>query len=125
MSANVEFVTPPLGLEPLTGFDLDEIENAGGSLFSLRASNDQDIRLFVVPGDVMPTYQPVLTDEQVADLGLESADDAVVFAIVNPANGSATVNLLAPIVVNSKTGVAAQIILDGDWPVRQPLSEAI
>ncbi|MBR2876580.1 MAG: flagellar assembly protein FliW, partial [Clostridia bacterium] len=34
-----------------------------------------------------------------------------------------TVNLKSPVIINSTTGVAAQIILEQDYPVRQPILE--
>jgi flagellar assembly factor FliW len=34
---------------------------------------------------------------------------------------SATANLLAPVVIHERTRKAAQIVLDGDFPLRAPL----
>lgn len=123
MSAALEFTAPPRGLQE-TAFDLNEIEKTDGRLFTLR-NEETGIRLFIVAGDVMPTYRPELSDDQAEELGLESPEDAALFAIVNPSNGRPTVNLLAPIVVNKRTNTAAQVILDGDWPVSQPLDEMV
>jgi carbon storage regulator len=38
---------------------------------------------------------------------------------------SATANLLRPIVIHERTRVAAQVVLDGDWPLRAPLQRLV
>jgi len=123
MTDTVTFVTPPLGLGEHTQFELDQVADSG-SLFSLSALTDPNTRLFVVnPGDVLPDYEPAITGAQADALGIQSADDAVLFVIARLADDGLGVNLLAPIVVNRHTGAAAQVILDGQgYPVRALLS---
>lgn len=122
MSAALTFVTPPPGLSPLLDFTLDEVDGVDG-LFALRADDDAGIRLFVVDAArYVGDYSPEISDEQSAALGIIAATDAMVLVVANPATEGTTVNLLAPIVVNSTTGAAAQFILEGqDWPLRAPL----
>ena len=122
MSAALTFVAPPPGLSPLLDFTLDEVDGVDG-LFALRADDDAGIRLFVVDaGKYVGDYSPEISDEQSAALGIIAATDALVLVVANPAMEGTTVNLLAPIVVNSTTGAAAQFILEGqDWPLRAPL----
>ena len=66
----------------------------------------------VPPGMLVPDYSVEIDEDHVASLGLQSADDAVVLAIVTlpPPPQPPTVNLLGPIVVNRTTGVAAQVV---------------
>ena len=122
MSA-LSFVTPPPGLAPHTAFTLDAVAGADG-LFALSAVDDLDVRMFVVdPGVVALDYAPVLSDAQVADLGLRSPDDAQVLVVARLTDEGIGVNLLAPVVVNRPTGTAAQVILEGqDLPVRAVLA---
>lgn len=122
MSAAVAFLSPPPGLAPHTDFDLAPIEGAEG-LFALSARDDAELRLFLVdPSTVVAGYAPVLTDQQAADLALERPDDALLLVVANPGADGVHVNLLAPVVINTATGTAAQLILDGqDHPVRAPL----
>lgn len=122
MTATLTFVSPPPGLAPLTEFSLLEIPGASG-LFTLQAATDQRTRLFVLDARVyLPDYSPVITDDQAAALGLTDPDDALVLVVTNPGESGTTVNLMAPIVVNSVTGRSAQVILDGqDWPLRAEL----
>lgn len=126
MSATLTFTAPPPGFAPFTEFVLDEIEGALG-VFSLRASRAEAVRLFVLDASVyLPSYAPEITDEQAEALGLLSPYDALVLVVANPGeNGSTTTNLMAPIVVNSSTGLCTQVILDGqDWPLRAELARA-
>jgi len=122
MSA-LEFVTPPPGLSPHTSFSLDEVEGGGG-LFTLTAADDPRVRLFAVdPGAVVDDYWPTLSDAHVADLGLAESADARVLVVARMTDEGIGVNLLAPVVINRRTGVAAQVILEGqDLPVRALLS---
>lgn len=123
MSVQLAFVAPPFGLGPLTGFTLSELEGSHG-LFSLVADQDPDIRLFLVDAAAyVGEYSPELSDDQVAAVQVSSPEDALLLVVVTPADDAVTVNLRAPIVVNAKTGAAAQVIVqDGDWPVRAQLA---
>ena len=122
MSAVLSFIAPPPGCAPLVDFTLDEIEGADG-LYALRSVEDQGMRLFVLDaGLFLPDYTPEISDEQAESLELVSGDDALVLVVANPGESGTTVNLMAPIVVNSVNGRGAQFILDGDeWPLRAQL----
>jgi len=122
VSAAVSFVAPPPGLAPHTDFELAPVDGADG-LFALRAATEPALRMYLVdPRGVVEDYAPVLTDEQAGALALTSADDALVLLVANPGVDGVHVNLLAPVVVNTATGSAAQVILEGqDLPVRAPL----
>lgn len=122
MTANLNFIEPPPGLEPLLAFSLDPVAGAAG-LYTLRDAQGGGTRLFVLDAGVfLPDYSPELSDEQAESLELERPEDAVVLVVANPAPGGTTVNLLAPIVVNRTTGTCMQVILeDQDWPLRAEL----
>ena len=123
MSAALTFVSPPPGLAPHVDFGLAPVDGSDG-LFTMRAVDDDALRLYLVdPQTVLQEYAPTLTDEQTAMLELESPDDALLLVVAHPSDDGVSVNLLAPIVVNRGTGVALQVILDGqDYPLRAPLS---
>jgi flagellar assembly factor FliW len=117
------FVEPPLGLEPLTDFTLEQIEGPDG-LFALQSVDDPARRMFLLnPAVYVPNYHPELSDAQAAALNLSTPDEAALFVIANHREGTTTVNLLAPIVVNKTTNMCAQFILEGqDWPIQAPLA---
>jgi len=125
-STTLTFTAPPFGLEPLRDFTLVAVEASNG-LYSLRPDGFADTRLFLLDAAVHLTgYQPLLSDEQCASIELTSTEDVQVYVVVNPSDGESTVNLMAPIVVNRLTGVAAQLILDDPtWPLKAPLASLV
>lgn len=116
------FVTPPLGLDPLTNFTLEQLVGSAG-LYALQAADAPDKRMFLLdPAVYIPDYHPELTDDQAATLQLTSPAEVAMFVIANHRNGAVTVNLLAPIIVNTATDMCSQFILEGqDWPIQAPL----
>ena len=126
MPAQLELVAPLPGLPGHVRYVLDPLDD-GGVLFALRSipTDDKDapIRLFVVsPSAHFPDYTPTIDAD---DLEWDAvAESTVVLVVVHPGRteqDSPTANLLAPIVVDTRTGAAAQVVLDGDWPVRAPV----
>ncbi|MCU1373105.1 MAG: Flagellar assembly factor FliW [Actinomycetia bacterium] len=98
-----------------------------GSPFSLLRSLDHDALEFLVAAPVVlfPDYAPEIDDTSADTLGLTTAEDALVLVIVTIGESAetATANLLAPVVVNIKTRMGAQIVLP-EAPVedlRRPL----
>jgi flagellar assembly factor FliW len=67
--------------------------------------------LVISPFNVVPDYQPDIAEEDVAFLGIQKPEDALVLAITTlHANGSATVNLKGPIVFHRGSRVGKQVI---------------
>lgn len=91
----------------------------------LRSVDDADLAFVVVPpGLFFDDYQFDLGDDHVVRLGLESVEEALVLVIVTVPDRvqDATANLLGPLVVNTRTLVGVQAVLDPDrWPVRRRL----
>ena len=123
-ATEVEFVAPIPGLADHLRFELHRLDEEG-VLFSLRAAADPGLRLIVVaPDSFFPDYAPEIYEETAEALELTTAEDASVFLVVNPGKGlaDATVNLMAPVVLNVRSARAAQPILTGSGlPVRAPL----
>ncbi|GAA4185609.1 hypothetical protein GCM10022288_07870 [Gryllotalpicola kribbensis] len=121
MSATLELIAPLAGI-PGTSYVIDEVD---AGLFTLRSASEP-LRLFVVEGASLPTYQPELDDAQIEALGLREPSDAELYVVVNPADGAPTLNLLAPIVVNRHSRRGAQLVLDAArWPLRASLDELL
>jgi flagellar assembly factor FliW len=123
----LEFVAPVPGLEGHRTFALVALDDAG-RLYSLRSASDPAVRLLVVsPASFFPDYSPEVDDDTCAALELTDAADASVLCVVNPGDSAAgaTVNLLAPVVVNVRSRRAMQVVLAGsDLPLRRPLLAA-
>ncbi len=86
---------------------------------------------FVViePGGVIPDYEVELFDDDAAALGINGGDDALILNIVTVSRAvpaTATVNLVSPVVVNRRTGLAKQVVLANHarYNVRHPLVTA-
>jgi flagellar assembly factor FliW len=120
----IELVHPMPGFPDAHRFALQPLDDTG-VLSALRSLDRADLQFLVVPpGEFHPTYAPEIADETAAELGLGSADDALVLLVVHAGAdlASTTVNLRAPIVVNIRTSRAAQVILDDvSLPVAAPL----
>ena len=134
MIATMPVVTPEIPVidlvQPLPGFpahrrfalvQLDE----DGILCQLRSLDDPSLRFLVVPPVAFfPDYAPVVDDDVVDDLQISAGDDVIVLLVLNAGDSlsSTTANLLAPVVVNTATRRATQVILDDpDLPIAAPL----
>jgi len=136
--SSITFVVAPPGLDGLHDFSLRSL-SAEGALFSLTASGAKESfvggvapRLFLIhPGVYFPDYQPSIADETLAALGAPGEPTApehlAVLVVLNPgaAPQDTTANLLAPVVIDTATGKALQVVLDdGSWPLRAALHAA-
>lgn len=122
----IELVEPMPGFPELTRFALVRLDD-DGVLCALRSVEDPSLRLLVIPPNVFfPDYAPEIDDATVDALGIEAAADVLVLVVVNPgdATGGATVNLLAPVLINTVTRRGGQVILSEELPVRAPLLAA-
>lgn len=127
----VSFVAPLLGLGGALDFTLRALDDLG-TVFALRSVDEgSSTRLFLVHAAAhVRGYEPPVTAAHLALLGVDgvpaSDDDIATLVVLNPEGerGAATVNLLAPVLVNTRTHRAVQIVLDGDWPLRAPLAPA-
>ena len=94
--------------------------------FSILQSIDPPEPSFVVvdPSMVMKRYRTVLAQGDRARLGVEEDDDVVWLAIVTlDDDGSPSVNLRAPIVINPRVMTGFQVMPHQSlYPLRHPLS---
>ena len=110
----IEMVQPFPGFPGLSTFTLVQLDE-DGTLCALRSLEDPELRFLVVPpATFFPDYAPVVDDETVAALGVESVDEVLLLVVVNAGESLAetTANLVAPLVVNTTTLRAQQVVLD-------------
>ena len=112
------------GFAPAERFALVEV-SASSPLFRLCSLDDTALEFVVAPPAVFfPDYAPDLDDASAARLGLTDDAEQVLLLVVLTIGAdlaSSTANLLAPLVINQRTRQAAQVVVDGDWPLRAPL----
>lgn len=109
------------GLPELEHFVIVELRE-DGAFQQLQSLDDVDVSMIIcVPWLFFPDYAPVLSDIEQAELGLETADDAILFVpvAIDPESRQVFLNLLGPFVVNTKTKVGRQLVLTGtDYTTR-------
>jgi flagellar assembly factor FliW len=94
----------------------------------LQALDDPPISLFIVnPFLVDPTYEFRLTDSDMEDLHSTNSAELAVYAVATIPDdpNEATLNLMAPIVINDRDRCGKQIILlESKYSVKYPLFNA-
>jgi flagellar assembly factor FliW len=116
------------GLEELKSFALLQFEDSYPIIW-LQSVEDGDICLPVLDTfAVLPDYVFNIDDADVKELELKGPEDLhIISVLVIPDNiEQMTVNLAAPIIINTVKGKAKQIILGGsDYNVRAPIFPGI
>ena len=119
------FISPIIGFEEAQFFVL--IENDDNNIFRWLQSTQYPELAFPVSkaSYFQIDYNFEIDDKTVEMLGFESIDDVLSLNIVNIPKGQpqkSTINLLAPVIINKRTQVAAQLILNGsEYLVKQPI----
>lgn len=111
-SPQIEFVTAVPGFPDARRWTLRAMD---GTPFAVLGSEDVPGLAFVVmsPEGLFPDYEPELDDAAVEALGLEQPEDAAVYVVLTLGETweATTANLLGPIVINTASGHAAQVVL--------------
>lgn len=120
----IELTQPLPGFPEDSRFALVRLDD-DGVLFGFQ-SLDHELPQFVVvpPHRFFADYAPEISDDVVAELGIVDAADVLVLVLVKAGASLAetTVNLRAPLVINTVTRRACQVILDEvDLPLAVPL----
>jgi flagellar assembly factor FliW len=110
----IELVHPLPGFPDLARFALVQVDDTG-VLCSLTSLEREGLRFLVVPPvTFFPDYAPEVEEEILSVLGSESVDDLVVLCLLTAGVSLATTtaNLAAPVVVDTATHRATQVLLD-------------
>lgn len=122
--AVIHFEDGIYGFEDVKDFVLLE-RSSSKVIWSLRAADGNFPSLIVVdPFVVLQNYRPVLTPAERQSLG-NPPDDELCFlavAVIRQNLADSVVNLKSPIVINTRTRQAKQVIMENsDYPVRYRL----
>lgn len=121
----LDFATGLPGFPDEHRFVLEDLGPQLEPFCRMRSIEHPEICFTVIPpGVIVPDYSVDIDLESAERLGLESADDAIILAIVTlaVAPDPPKLNLLGPIVVNRHTRAAAQVVQHGsDYGVAVPL----
>ena len=95
----------------------------------LQALDAADVSLVVInPYLLFPDYKPLVPEEIFEQLGAENTEDVLVLtvAVIPREFRNMTTNLLAPVLINTRTNVGKQIILENsDYDLRHPIFDKI
>lgn len=112
-----EIINFPMGILGFAEYHRYVVVEQNGSAFSFLQSVENPELAFVVimPELVRSDYSVHLSAGEIELLKIESPDDGKVYGIVTiPENvAEMTVNLQAPVVINTKNLVGAQLIIEG------------
>jgi flagellar assembly factor FliW len=121
----IELVSPMPGFPSQRRFVLVRLEETG-ALYALTSIDLPDLRFLVMPpGAFFPDYTPEIDDETLAALDVRDPANLMVLLVVTAGVEETTANLMAPIVLDTETRRAVQLVLGGSGlPVRQRLMAA-
>lgn len=118
------FTLPILGFESQKQFVILYDDDIGDSLAWLQSVSDKDVCFIMIdPAKLVSTYSPAIAPEILAKLELSNQQEAALRCLLVVPNQASetTVNLKSPLIINPAKKLAAQVILDEDYPVRAPL----
>ena len=122
-SATLEFPRGLLGFEEQTTFVIVPADEDG--VYSwLQSTIDPALAFLVTPPHFFfPDYEPEVNDADLLELDLRDPAETMLLCIVTIADDEVTANLLGPVVVNTRTRAARQVVLsETRWSTRTPLN---
>ena len=122
-AATLEFPHGLLGFEEETRFAVLPEGEDGIYSWLQSVKNPSLAFLAATPHFFFSDYVPEVDDADLAVLDLQSEDETLLLTLITIGDDGITANLLGPIVVNTRTRVARQVVLAGnDWTTKEPLS---
>jgi len=115
LDTTIVFERSIVGFEHLRSFRLERVE--ADLPYSMLVSEEDEQFGFIVisPFDVYPDYEFSLPAQVKQEMRIEKPEDVLVLSIVTIRQpfSESTINLLAPLVLNVRTGAGRQLILQG------------
>lgn len=111
----IHIINGLIGFESYTEYLPLSFHEEDDSLISLQCLDDEALSFILMnPFGIFPDYDPVLSSQELKELGAETIEDIsyYVIAVIRDTVAESTVNLRAPLVVNALNRQAKQIILD-------------
>lgn len=125
----IHFVNGIVGFPQLTTFALIHDEEKKGGIQWLQSMEEAGFALPVMdPLAVMDEYNPQVEDELLKPIGELTPDNMLVLVTVTVPSDltKMTVNLCGPIVINTDTMKACQVITEGEgYAVKYPIYEIL
>ena len=118
----IVFKQPIFGFDEYTRYTLIFDEDIGNQIVWLQSLEEPTLCFLLFDPSQFDFYKPEITGENEKLLG---AGDYVCWNVLSLKEdfNDSTVNLKSPVIINMTTGIAAQVILEQDYPVRHPILE--
>ncbi|MCL1804914.1 MAG: flagellar assembly protein FliW [Clostridiales bacterium] len=117
----LNFRQPVFGFDDYTRYAVLHDPDAGEDVAWLQSLEEPDLCFVLVSARVLSAaYEPGLPPELDKVIG-EGEHECWLIAVIHEEFQKSTINLKSPVLINWKTGFGAQVILEGDYPVRHPL----
>ena len=114
----ITFKQPIFGFEEFTQFVLVNDSNMGNGICWLQSIEQKNVCFIMLnPLEVRRDYAPVVMQDVLIMLQAVPEDDLDCWDTFR----KSTVNLKSPIIINHKTNLAVQVILEQDYAIRQPI----
>lgn len=120
-----------IGLPEFQKFALifdEEKERKTSSVMWFQSMDDPQTAFPVMqPNAVKPDYNPTVNDEVLSSLGELKEENTYVLVTLTASSDvkETSVNLKAPIVINTDTRKGCQIIVEDDYPVKYKIYDAV
>lgn len=106
------------GFENFKKYIIIEFESGSDNLLCLQSIDDEELAFVLMnPFNLMSEYKPQLSDSDIEDLAIDENTEGVLYyviCVVKDSISESTVNMKCPIVINPKSKMAKQIILDSE-----------
>ncbi|MBR5229625.1 MAG: flagellar assembly protein FliW [Firmicutes bacterium] len=123
----IEFQEGMFGFEQYTKFIPLMVEDDSDAVVFLQSAEDEDLSFLIMnPFMLCEDYNPVLSDEDYAKIGTNKQEELsfYVICVAKESIEESTINMKCPIVVNTVTRQARQVILDSkEYKFRHFLKE--
>ena len=120
-----------IGFPDLRKFTLifdKEKERTPSSIMWFQSMDEPEIAFPVMhPNEIKPDYAPSVSDEMLTPLGDLTEDNTYILVTLTAAadKKDTTVNLKAPLVINTDTRKGCQVIVEDDYPIKFNVYEAV
>lgn len=106
------------GFENFKKYTIIEFESGSDNILCLQSIDDEELAFVLMnPFNLMADYNPQLSDSDIEDLAIDENTEGVLYyviCVVKDTISESTVNMKCPIVINPKSNMAKQIILDSE-----------
>lgn len=126
----ITFVNGMVGFPDMKKFTIiydEEKQNKGGIMWFQSLDEPEFAMPVMEPTVIMPEYNPTVNDELLRPLGELTPDNLYVLVTVTVPSDitKMTANMKGPIIINTDTLLANQIVVENDMQVRFPIYEIL